>query len=132
MELVHDYIHPTPGEGCCRVRLYLPDEAEDSPVVILSELRENTGRSVTDAASRIAAEIISGHGLEDPPPVFIEHYPAFFHPPDPDTFDLVTFEDYRFRETSDIDGWAWSIGPPKWRPFDRDRVEALVGQPVED
>ena len=114
------------------MRIFLPDEAGDAPVVIVTELNTNAGKSVTNAALRIAAEIIAAHGLEDPKPVFVEHYEDGMRgtPGDPQTFDLVTFYSYAPRQTTDIDGWCWTIGPPKRKAPDRETVEALVGQGV--
>ena len=75
MYLAADYFYPTPHGGSCRVRIYLPDEEDeaigDAPVVICSELPTNKGMSVTNAAERIAAEVIKYQKL--PTPVWIEH-----------------------------------------------------------
>jgi hypothetical protein len=38
MHLTNDYIQPTPRGGRCRVRIYLPEEEHDAPVVICSQL----------------------------------------------------------------------------------------------
>ena len=38
MHLASDYIHPTPRGGRCRVRIYRPEEEQDAPVVIRSQL----------------------------------------------------------------------------------------------
>ena len=99
MYLAHDYVHPTPRGGRCRVRLYVPDDPEhDTPVVICSQVPENTGMSVTNAAEYVAAEVISGHGLNEAPPLtWIEHYPrsaAERQAGLKETFDLVVFESY--------------------------------------
>ena len=59
MHLATDYIHPTPKGGRCRVRVYVPEEEGDAPVVLCSELPHNTGLSVTAAAEVIAGEVIS-------------------------------------------------------------------------
>src|SRR5215211_12715 len=63
MHLVADYVHPYKcGTGLpsqCRVRIYLPDEVEDAPVVLCSELATNLGLSVTEAVKRIAGEVIN-------------------------------------------------------------------------
>jgi hypothetical protein len=74
MDLAADYIHPTPHGGRCRVRIYLPDEEGDAPVAVCSELPDNKGTSVTNAAERIAAEVIKRRGL--PVPVWIEQRTA--------------------------------------------------------
>jgi hypothetical protein len=47
MNLAADYIHLTPRGGRCRVRVYLPDEEIDAPVVVCSELPTNEGTSIT-------------------------------------------------------------------------------------
>ena len=58
VHLAVDYIHPTPRDGMCRIRIYLPEEDDerDAPVVICSELPSNEGSSVTYSAHQIAAE----------------------------------------------------------------------------
>ena len=47
MHLASDYIHPYKdaggGPARCRVRIYLPDESGDLPVVICSEVPNNPG-----------------------------------------------------------------------------------------
>ena len=45
MRLASDYIHPTPRGGRCRIRVYLPDEERDAPVVVCTELPTNEGSS---------------------------------------------------------------------------------------
>jgi hypothetical protein len=50
MHLASDYIHPTPREGRCRVRIYFSEDERDVPVVICSELPSNEGTSVTYSA----------------------------------------------------------------------------------
>ena len=63
MHLVADYIHPY-GKGLrvlrsqCRIRIYVSDDPKDTPVVICSELANNLGTSVTEAAQTIAGEVI--------------------------------------------------------------------------
>jgi hypothetical protein len=58
MHLASDYIYPTPRGGTCRIRIYLPEDGRDAPVVICSELPYNEGSSVTYSAEQIAAEVI--------------------------------------------------------------------------
>jgi len=48
------------------VRIYVPEEERDSPVVICSELLTNEGCSVTYAAEQLAAEVIRYHRLPAP------------------------------------------------------------------
>lgn len=133
MHLAHDYIHPTPRGGRCRVRLYVPEDLErDTLLVICSELSENPGQSVTNAAEYIAAEVISGHGLREPP-VWIEHYPrsqAERQAGIKETFDLVVFENYEVREVLHGGEWRRTVGRPAWRALDRTTLEILVGGEV--
>ena len=50
MHLASDYIHTTPRGGTCRIRIYLPEDERDAPVVVCSELAYNEGSSVTCSA----------------------------------------------------------------------------------
>lgn len=96
MNLVHDYIHPVPAGGRCRIRLYLPDEEADSPVVICTEPERGTGgMSITNCSEVLAAKVIKANRLETEP-VWIEHYEdgARGSEEDPHTFDLVTFSSW--------------------------------------
>jgi hypothetical protein len=66
MHLGSDYIHPYKSAGGrrarCRIRIYLPEDARYSPVVICSELPNNPGGSVTNSAQVIAAGVIRPTG----------------------------------------------------------------------
>ncbi len=130
MHLAADYIHPTPHGGHCRVRIYLPEEERDAPVVICTEPPDNPGMSVTNAVERIAGEVISAHRLPVPI-VFIEHYEhgARGTPEDPASFDMVTFSSY---EVEDLGAYMGEerkrIGEPSWKALDRASVEALISQ----
>ena len=63
--LVSDYVHPTPRGGRCRIRIY--EEAGELPVVLCTELPDNEGTSITNAAEQIAAEVLANHpGVFDP------------------------------------------------------------------
>ena len=132
MHLAADYIHPTPHGGSCRVRIYLPDEKDeaigDAPVVLCSDLPTNKGMSVTNAAERIAAEVIKYHKL--PVPVWIEYrLSETVHGPK-ERFALVIFADYEVRELAPYLGVRLTIGEPTWKRLDRASVEVLVGQRV--
>jgi hypothetical protein len=66
MQLASDYLHPTPNGGRCRVRIFVSDGSElDVPVaVVVTELRDNPGQSVTNAIERIVGEILHAHSLD--------------------------------------------------------------------
>ncbi len=100
MHLASDYIHPYRSAGGrrarCRVRIYLPEDARDSPVVICSELPNNPGGSVTNSAEVIAAEVIRSHELPTPV-VWIEQRPKESTDGE-ETFELVVFSSYEVKE----------------------------------
>ena len=130
MHLASDYIHPTPRDGRCRIRIYLPDDEQDGPVVICSELPKNEGSSVTYSAHQIAAEIIRYHRL-GVSPVWIEHYPKEATDGFSETFELVVFSSYEVKEKAPYLGETkLTIGEPAWKTLDRKAVEALVSQEV--
>jgi hypothetical protein len=143
MRLIEDYIHafrgPTGIRSACRVRLYLPDVSEpgetleDAPVVIVSELPDNPGTSVTNAIEKIAAEVMDAHRFAmGRAPVFVEHYPPRVTGGRDETFDLVVFAHHEVREVMRGGIWHKEIGSPTWKPLDRRVVEVLVGSPVQD
>jgi hypothetical protein len=129
MHLANDYIHPTPRGGKCRVRIYLPEEDRDAPVVICSELPNNDGTSVTYAAKQLAAEVIRSHKLPTPL-VWIEHWPEETREGQ-ETFELIVFSNYQVVERAPYLGEtrAW-IGDATWKRLDRATVEALIRQKV--
>ena len=130
MHLASDYIHPYKDAGGhpahCRVRIYLPDDMRDTPVVICSELPNNPGGPITDSAEVIAAGVIQANELPTPL-VWIEHWPEE-SADEQETFELVVFTSYEVTERAPYLGEAraW-IGDATWRSLDRTTVELLVG-----
>ena len=130
MHLASDYIHPYKdaggGPAHCRVRIYLPDDMRDAPVVICSELPNNPGGSITNSAEVIAAGVIRANELPTPL-VWIEHWPEE-SADEQETFELVVFTSYEVAERAPYLGEtkAW-IGDATWRLLDRTSVEVLVG-----
>jgi hypothetical protein len=121
MHLASNYIHPYKGawgrRSHYRVRIYLPDEVRDAPVVICSELPNNPGGSTTNSAEVIAAGVIRANELPTPL-VWIEHWPQE-GTEGQETFDLVVFSSYKLEERVPYLGErrAW-IGEPTWKPLD--------------
>jgi hypothetical protein len=105
MHSARDYIHPTPRDGRGRIRIYLPEEEQDAPVVICSELPNNLGTSVTYAAEQLAAEVIRSHKLPTPL-VWIEHWPKQAMDGEEETFELVVFGRYQVVERAPYLGEA--------------------------
>ena len=132
MHLATDYIHPTPKGGRCRVRVYVPDEEGDAPVVLCSELPHNTGLSVTAAAEVIAGEVISVISeYVDRPPVWIEYHPPKTTDGRSETFELVLFSSLEVSEALVEGRWRKEVGiPMAWKPLDRAMVETLIGEAV--
>ena len=134
LHLTSDYIHPYKDAGGrpahCRVRIYLPEETGDFPVVMCSEVPNNPGGSITNSAEAIAARVIRANRLPTPL-VWIEHWPRESTDGGEDTFELVVFSSYEVMERAPYLGEAraW-IGEPTWKALDRTSVEMLVGGKV--
>lgn len=112
--------------------MYLPEEPEDSPVVICTELAEgNGGMSITNCAEVLAAKVMEANRLQRNP-VWIEHYEdgARGTEEDPQTFDLVTFASYVPSSFVSPQGPGKRIGKPNWKALDHSTVEALIGSPL--
>ena len=133
MHLASDYIHPYKDAGGsparCRMRIYLPDDMRDAPVVVCSELPNNPGGSITNSAETIAAGVIQANELLTPL-VWIEHRPEESTEGN-ETFELVVFSSYEVVQRAPYLGEtrAW-IGDATWRTLDRASVAILVGGEV--
>ena len=131
MHLTSDYIHPYKDArgrpAHCRVRIYLPEDMRDAPVVICSEVPNNPGESITNSSEAIAAAVIRANELPTPL-VWIEHWPKESTDGGEERFDLVVFSSYQVTERTPYLGEtrAW-IGDATWKPLDRTSVEVLMG-----
>jgi hypothetical protein len=100
MHLASDHIHPFKDAGGrpshCRIRIYLPDDDLDAPVVVCSEVPNNPGGSITNSAEVIAAGVIRANELPTPV-VWIEHWPEETSEGQ-ETFELVVFSSYEVVE----------------------------------
>jgi hypothetical protein len=100
MHLASDYIYPYKDAGGrrarCRIRIYLPDDDLDAPVVVCSELPNNPGGSITNSAEAIAAGVIGANELPTPL-VWIEHWPKETTDVE-EMFKLVVFSSYEVVE----------------------------------
>jgi hypothetical protein len=103
----------------CWLRIF--DGDPDRPtVVIATELRTNTGTSITNAAETLAAAVCRRHRIDPDSLLWVEHYgpsPALRLP---ERYSLVSF-DRNGRERPE------GLGQPRWSPTSKERVEALVG-----
>ena len=134
MYLASDHIHPYEDAGGrpahWRVRIYLPDDLRDAPVVICSGVPNNPGGSITNSVEAIAAGVIQANKLPAPL-VGIEHRPEESTNGGEETFELVVFSSYEVIVRAPYLGETrtW-IGDATWKPLDRTTVEALVGDKV--
>jgi hypothetical protein len=93
----HYYQYPIgkSGESFCRLRIY---DTEAGAVVVLSELADNPGKSVTNAAAELATEIAQRYALDPQTTTWLEHYGAFSYrdtgETGNETFDRITFTWY--------------------------------------
>jgi hypothetical protein len=130
VHLATDYIHSTPHGGRCRVRVWLPEDEQEAPVVVCSELPTNEGSSITYVAEQLAAEVIRYHQLPTPV-VWIEHHPPETTDGDTETFDLVDFSSYEVVESAPYMGETrLTLGEATWKRITRGMIEVLVGGEV--
>ena len=126
MRKTHDYIHFYRGYwsdgGKCRIRIYRGDG--QIPVVICSQLPDNTNTSVTNMAEYLAAEAIEEHGLPTPL-TWIEHYPE--HEGESGEWSLVEFSSWRVEEVCLGGIWRRRTGSPAWSYLSPDEVEDRTG-----
>ncbi len=133
MHLARDNIHPYKDAGGrparCRIRIYLPDDDLDAPVVVCSVLPNNPGGSITNSAEMVAAGVIRVNELPTHL-VWIEQWPKKTTEGQ-ETFELVVFSSYEVVERAPYLGErrAW-IGDATWKRLDRATVEVLVGGKV--
>jgi hypothetical protein len=130
MHLASDYIHSYRDAGGrpahCRVRIYLPEDMHDVPVVICSELPNNPGGSITNSAEVVAAGVIRANELPTHL-VWIEHWPEE-STEGQETFELVVFSSYEVVERAPYLGDTRAcIEDATWKRLDRASVEVMVG-----
>src|SRR5690349_3816844 len=110
----------------CQVQIYSypygPPEA--TQLVIIHEIPNNPGTSVTNASEYIAAELVKTQ-LVRPHDLFVEHYPPgksdFEHE---DTYDVITYS------------WAGNVArSPKWKRIKNEEFDKLINiykLPIDD
>jgi hypothetical protein len=84
-------------------------------IVVLTELADNVGMSVTNAAAEIAAQVRSEFSLDPDLTRWIEHYPQY------PTYDEITFT------------WdGHNALEPSWRRLVVEEAEVLIGDDGEN
>jgi len=121
IDFTYSFFAPT-GRAKCRVRIF-PNEGE--PVVVVTELPDNPGMSVTNAIELIATGLTNIHGFPPDRTTWVEHYPereVAERLLAEETFDIVTFRWERDRQG------RWRASNPRWQRITREGVERLAGE----
>ena len=84
-------------------------QSKDATVVVVTELHDNPGTSVTNVAESLATQVCRQYGISPQGLVWIEHYP----------------ESSWSRATFDFDWSRAEFDRPEWRYITREDVEAL-------
>jgi len=118
MEADNDIIffYTPPGRGVrarCRIRIYRAHAA----VVVITELPDNPGTSVTNAIEYIATCVMHDYKLDPRTTTWVEHYPG--QADRPETWDVVTFEW--------IGNAVICATTPRWRPSSAEEVRRMIG-----
>lgn len=115
----------------CKVRAYISQGTTTPPdlVVLITEMPENEGLSVTNGIEKIATEVIrklrtftaAWNSL-----TWVEHYPDR-HPPGMES-DSMFDEVFAVVQFSRGDGLAEPFGGPTWKHVERDEFLAWIGR----
>lgn len=110
----------------CNLKLYDNDRGS---IVILTELPDNPGQSVTNAAEEIATKAVGDFNLNPQATVWVEHYPerrTIKHGrelvADKEEWAEVTFK------WTHLSNDEWVASDPQWNHVTRSDVEDLVGE----
>ena len=110
-------------EGKCRLRVW--QEPGQVPVVLFTELDENTGSSITNCIERIAWEAFKLLERPDRGMIVIEHYRdrgmVRGKPMYKEEFDMVTFTQT-----------ASGFDDPCWQRISKEEVEKIIGEILTD
>jgi hypothetical protein len=131
MKKIRDYVHYYRGYwsegGKCRIRIYQEDRHD--PVIVCSQLLDNTNTSITNMAEHLAAEIIREHALPTPL-MWIEHYPE--HEGEIGEYSVVRFSDWEPVEVFLGGVWRYRVGSPAWSPLHSVEIERLTEKEVSE
>lgn len=132
LSLRYDGEYPFVGllgrDSRCRLRLYAG--AERPPVVIVTELADNPGTSVTNAAEELA-HLVCRHYNLDEEFIWIEHYLDRGRRGDGSVLYRESFDQVQFAVHRRADGSVY-FSDPEWRRVRREEVELLIGQELSD
>lgn len=114
-----DFVLEHRRNAFCRVRLF---PRHETTVVVVSELADNRGVSVTNAIEEIATRACAARRIDPERTIWVEHLPTRMVGDEAkeETFDLVTF--------------SWNRGQaskPDWNAIGRTGAEALIGKSLD-
>lgn len=101
-------------QGYCRLRIYA---RRSGHVVLLTEVANNPGQSITAASDVIATGLAARYHLDSATTTWIEHWPS-------DTRDKLSKDSYASVKYTWKDGVASS---PRWRHLALEQAEAMTG-----
>lgn len=137
---VHQFRGYWSDGGVCEIEIYTAPGLP--PLVVATELPENTNTSITNLAEYVAAEVMERYltteqlAEHDPPLIWVERYRRSLTPvmrgrrvDEHEDWSLVTFEHYRREPTrtfSRSPAWRYRIGDPSWVSLKRSAFDALL------
>jgi hypothetical protein len=142
LEMMHQYRGYHTNDGVCRIEVYTSPGLP--PLLVATELLENSSTSVTNMAEYLAAEawerwltadLTDGH---DPPFVWVERYERprdlsesarrriYGRDGGYEDYDLVTFSHYQRTLRGAGRRWRYRLGEPHWRPLSLAEFHALL------
>ncbi len=104
----------TQRQGYCRLRIYT---RRGGHVVVLSEVANNPGQSVTAGSDIIATRLVERYQLNPESTLWIEHWPADYKAKGSE--DAYAAVNYRW-----VNGTAIS---PRWRRLSSEQVAMMIG-----
>lgn len=99
--------------------------AAGSKIAIVSELPDNGGCSITNAAEIIASLLCERLALDPTKLTYIEHYPTHADGDPVPTWDLVTFKARRIGKRHASDRMHYELVDADWRPIARADIAEL-------
>jgi hypothetical protein len=106
-------------QGYCRLRIYARGS---SHVVLLTEVPNNPGQSITAASEVIATGLVKRYRLDPAHTFWLEHWPA-------DNNDTLTQDAYASVKYTWQDGLATD---PHWRQLTLEQAEAKTGVRLQE
>lgn len=107
-------------QGYCRLRIY--KQRDGVQTVLLTEVSNNPGQSITAASEVIATGLARRYHLDPATTLWIEHWPA-------DTSDKPMEDAYASVKYTWKDGIA---SDPRWRRLSLERAEVMTGTRLQE